>query len=148
MFRTKSLKKALLFLGSLLLSSAAFGDSSLRSIRIQFPGSTSLDSAVAIDILFVREQAIADQLPFEQFAWFSGKQAIIARYAQSMTVVGSELLPGEAIDLELPMDAAESAAVLVYASHEDPVAESIDITQEKNILLLVEDWGIDVQQKN
>ena len=117
-----------------------------RSIAVTMPPDVQLEAAVMIDVVFVYEQTVVDKLPFEQFGWISSRSEMLLRFANALDVVSIEIVPGSMIkELELPQRVSDAVAVLVYASHEDPVAESIDITADSKVLLQVEDWGIDVQ---
>lgn len=118
------------------------------ALRIVADNEVALAAAVTVDVVFVFNDAVVAQLPFEQFAWMSARNQVQAQFADQLVVVSSELLPGSVVNLALPENAHQATSVLVFASHEDPVAEAIDISVEMadaaSITLQIEDWGIDV----
>jgi len=98
-----------------------------------------------VDVVFVYDEAIIGQLPFQQFDWISRRLEEIQRLADSISVV-SLTVTAETVSepVQLPSNRQNLVAVLVFASHEDPVAEAIDISDETNVELRVESWGINV----
>lgn len=104
------------------------------------------DFDAEIDIVFVYTQSVLNQLPFEQFGWISTRDEQIARFADNIDVlsvaVNASFSP---LSLPLPERHADAVAILVFASHEDPVAEGMDISGESPIALRVERWGVAIE---
>ena len=123
---------------------SAFG----QPAQISLVGAENLepDFAAEVDIVFVYETNVLNQLPFEQFDWISSREREIIRFGTRIDVISLQVVAGTKLEnIPLPARVDKAVAVLVFASHADPVAESIDITRESKLILQVENWGIEVR---
>ncbi|MCH7817774.1 MAG: hypothetical protein IIC60_14520 [Proteobacteria bacterium] len=115
-------------------------------IAITTAANLDTDFEAEVDIVFVYSEAVLNQLPFEQFAWISTREEQIARFGNNIDVLSFTIAAGyDQSEVALPERQGEAIAVMVFASHADPVAEGIDITGESEIVLMVESWGISVE---
>jgi hypothetical protein len=104
------------------------------------------DFTAEVDIVFVYEVSVLNQLPFEQFDWISSREQEKIRFGNRIDVISLQVVAGTKLEnIPLPARVDMAMAVLVFASHADPVAEGIDITRESKLVLQVENWGIEVR---
>ena len=120
---------------------------SLEQIQIQ-PAPGLPDSFLAeVDILFVYDEALLNQLPFTQFDWVSSKDKYLNRDDNLLELAQFRITADSALQTAPLSDRSQQAVgILVFSSHEDPVAEAIEISLETRILLQIESYGINVLQ--
>lgn len=118
----------------------------IESISVSSASNLDSDFTAEVDIVFIYSDDALNQLPFEQFAWISTREEQIEKFAEEIDVVSLNL-EGSFDDflVELPSRQAAAIAVLVFASHEDPVVEGIDVTGEAHLKLVIESWGVFVE---
>jgi hypothetical protein len=119
-----------------------------QPVQISLVGAENLeeDFTAEVDIVFVYEVSVLNQLPFEQFDWISSREQEKIRFGNRIDVISLQVVAGTKLEnIPLPARVDMAMAVLVFASHADPVAEGIDITRESKLVLQVENWGIEVR---
>jgi len=132
------------FLCSYIPSAA---QNSIARIDIQPAAGLPEEFVSDVDVLFVYDNALLNQLPFTQFDWVSSKEEYLDRADDLLELLQFHIAAdSESQMVPLPQRYSQAVAVLVFASHEDPVAEAIDITFETGILLQIESYGINVIQ--
>jgi hypothetical protein len=129
---------------TLIASPSALGETTLEQITLLPDVSLSDGFHSEVDLLFVFDSGLVNALPFTQFEWISGRSDYLAE-SQALevvtVVVDSETGP---VEIHLTGQQRTAAAVLVFASHADPVAEAIDVTRERRIELQIMPYGINV----
>jgi len=119
-----------------------------QPVQISLVGAENLeeDFTAEVDIVFVYEVSVLNQLPFEQFDWISSREQEKIRFGNRIDVISLQVVAGTKLEnIPLPARVDMAMAVLVFASHAEPVAEGIDITRESKLVLQVENWGIEVR---
>jgi hypothetical protein len=107
-----------------------------QPVQISLVGAENLeeDFTAEVDIVFV------------QFDWISSREQEKIRFGNRIDVISLQVVAGTKLEnIPLPARVDMAMAVLVFASHADPVAEGIDITRESKLVLQVENWGIEVR---
>ena len=124
---------------------SAAAQSTIEQIALEPAAGLSDEFVSVVDILFVYDANLLNQLPFTQFDWVSGKDAYLEREDNLLDMVQLRIAPNSPrTEIELPARFKEAVGILVFASHEDPVAEALDISLETTILLCIESYGINV----
>lgn len=137
--------RLLLFFTWLLYPVLTFAQNSLEQIYIQPATGLPVNFNSEVDILFVYDDSLLNQLPFTQFDWISSKDEYLDREDKLLELVQFNIVAdSELQEVPLPHRHNQAVGILVFASHEDPVAEAIDISFETNILLQIESYGINV----
>jgi len=127
------------------VATGCFAQGEVNRITLQPSIDLPTQLVAEVDILLVYDSSIMTQLPFTQFEWISNRQSFIELFSGNMDVLHFTIAAGdEPIQVELPMRAENAAGILVFSSHEDPVAEAVDISFERDALLVVEAYGINV----
>jgi len=137
----------LLLVISLVYPIPFYGQNALVQISIQPATELRADFISDVDVLFVYDNALLNQLPFTQFDWISSKEEYLDRAGNQLELVQFRIsAQTELQQVLLSQQQNQAIGILVFASHEDPVAEAIDITSETKILLQIESYGINVLQ--
>lgn len=120
---------------------------SLEQILIQPATNLPGDFTSDIDILFVYDGDLLNQLPFTQFEWVSSRDQYLNQASDLLELTQFHVISTSDPQRHTLSERQRNAhSVLVFASHEDPVAEAIDISFETRILLQIESYGINVIQ--
>lgn len=127
----------------LAVTGLARADNALRELQLQPATGMPVEFYSEIDILFVYDRGLLNRLPFTQFDWISGRENYLNVEQMDLRQIQ---LSGESLlqNVELPERSSEAIGILVFASHADPVAEAVDITDDSRILLQIDTYGINV----
>ena len=138
-----------LFTILILLQALPAGAAEVSSIFIQ----TRLDyNAIlisGIDVLFIYDEALIEEVPATKSQWYSGKEAFLAR-AGDRVDLRSVFIP-QGFDSEmmsLPDRRDEAARVFVFAEHDVADRAPIDITDMEDVLVEINQFGILVSSRN
>jgi len=132
---------------SLAFPNPFYGQNSLVQFSIQPATGLPADFISDVDVLFVYDNTLLNQLPFTQFDWISSKEEYLDGADNQLELVQFKITAqSELQQVSVSQQQNQAIGILVFASHEDPVAEAIDITSETKILLQIESYGINVLQ--
>jgi type VI secretion system protein len=103
---------------------------SVSRIRVAAPPGANLDSATALDLVFVYDKNSTAMLPKTGPDWFAQKQSLINGLGQSIDVVSLQVPPATVIDpVKLPKRAGSAAAVYGFANYQSTDGQArIDLT--------------------
>lgn len=91
----------------------------LSSLRVAAPPGANLNSAVALDIVFVYDTTSAAMLPKSGPEWFDQKAALQSGLGQKIDVVSLQIPPATVIDpVKLPDKAGKAIAVYGFANYQ------------------------------
>lgn len=110
---------------------------SLSSLRVAAPPGANLNSAVALDIVFVYDTTSAAMLPKSGPEWFAQKTALQSGLGRNIDVVSLQVPPATVIDpVTLPSKAGKAIAVYGFANYQakDGQARS-DITAYRHAVV-------------
>ena len=146
-YSLKLFASLLLLVLSLAFPNPFYGQNSLVQISIQPATGLPADFISDVDVLFVYDNTLLNQLPFTQFDWISSKEEYLDEADNQLELIQFRIsAQSELQRLSVSQQQNQAIGILVFASHEDPVAEAIDITSEIKILLQIESYGINVLQ--
>ena len=93
-----------------------------RSVTITAAPDANQNSPVAIDLVFVREQALLDTLTATPSArWFTSRNDIVRSFPEGIGVLSYELVPRQSIRVpEAAFKSQKALAVLAFASYPPP----------------------------
>ena len=139
---------SLLVLFLLISPTIVSAQSSLSQINVEPAAGLPNGFVTEVDILFVYDANLLNQLPFTQFDWVSSKELYLEREDNLLDIITLTVKPDSSVvPINLPARSNDAVGVLVFSSHEDPVAEALDISFESNIVLQIESYGINVLQR-
>ena len=110
---------------------------SLSSLRVAAPPGANLNSAVALDIVFVYDTTSVAMLPKTGPEWFAQKAALQSGLGRNIDVVSLQIPPATVIDpVPLPSKAGKAIAVYGFANYQakDGQARS-DITAYRHAVV-------------
>lgn len=110
---------------------------SLSSLRVAAPPGANLNSAVALDIVFVYDTTSIAMLPKSGPEWFTQKAALLSGLGRHIDVVSLQVPPATVIDpVPLPSKAGKAIAVYGFANYQakDGQARS-DITAYRHAVV-------------
>lgn len=92
------------------------------SLAFAAAADANANSALAVDVVLVKDKALLDTLAGMSAArWFGAKADLQRTYPDAFTAVGVEITPGQLIRLERPRYGAERAwAALAFANYASP----------------------------
>ncbi len=95
-------------------------DNSLNSISIEAISGSNLDTPVALDLLFIKDEQVTPiLLGLSGPAWFNDKQGLIKRYDSEVSVVSFEVVPLSYIEkVKLPKDHKKAKNILLFANYQ------------------------------
>jgi hypothetical protein len=132
----------------LIIPTIVGAQSSLSQINVEPAAGLPNGFVTEVDILFVYDANLLNQLPFTQFDWVSSKELYLDREDNLLDIITLTVKPDSSVvPINLPARSNDAIGILVFASHEDPVAEALDISFESNIVLQIESYGINVLQR-
>jgi type VI secretion system protein len=104
---------------------------SLSSVRVAAPPGANLDSATALDLVFVYDKNSLAMLPKTGPEWFAQKQALINGLGPSIDVVSLQVPPATmVVPVQLPKRAGDAVAVYGFANYQSADGQArCDITQ-------------------
>jgi type VI secretion system protein len=114
---------ALLF--ALALVGCATPKTDLHLLHIVAQPGANLDSATALDIVFVFDDTAKAMLPRTGPEWFAKKQALLAGLAQSVYVVPFQLPPSTVADLKITKQMRQAIGVYMYANYIAPGGQPV-----------------------
>lgn len=125
--------------------SAASATSSVESVAVRSRLDPNAILITEIDVVFVYDAALIDQIPDSKKAWYGNKRNITRKAGEGLDVVNLFIPQGFDSDrLSLPERRGEALQVIVFAYHDSADAKPIDITDLKNVLVEVDTFGIRV----
>lgn len=98
----------------------------LREVRLAALDGANLDSATALDLVFVHEQTAVGVLPRTGPEWFANRAALRAGLGPSLEVVQLDLVPSSALaSVVLPPHHRRAYAVYSYANYLAPGGQAV-----------------------
>lgn len=142
---------ALLFVAVLSLAGAARAEglesAGVQSIRVQSRLDPNAILITEIDVVFVYDPALVEQMPATKRAWYSNKRNFTRRAAEGLDVVNLFIPQGFDSDtLNLPPRRSEALRVFVYAYHDSADAAPVDISAASDVFIEIDPFGIRVSQ--
>jgi type VI secretion system protein len=104
---------------------------SLKTLRVIAQPGANLDSATALDLVFVYDPASTALLPKTGPAWFAQKAALLNGLGRNADVVSLQLPPATVVDsVALPARGSKAIAVLGFANYLAPDGQGrIDLSR-------------------
>ena len=128
----------------------------VKSLKIVSAEKVNQDTAVAVDVVFVFDEQLADTLPdMTARAWFREKPAYLARYPQLLSVVNYELVSRRTVTLDVKSHktrqtpkAKKARKVVLYANYLlESKAYTLDISEFKYPVVSLEETTVSVREK-
>ncbi|RCS59522.1 hypothetical protein [Parvibium lacunae] len=115
-----------------------------RTISIQADTDANQNSATAIDIVLVYDQAALSQLPQTGPEWFTKKAALTAGLGDAMKVVSLQIPPAKLIDdVPLPKHAKKAVAVYCYTNYLSIGGQAMgDLTNFKKVRIKLQEQTV------
>jgi type VI secretion system protein len=109
----------------------------LASVRVAAPPGANLDSATALDLVFVYDKNSIALLPKTGPEWFAQKQALINGLGKTVDVVPLQVPPATVVDpVPLPKRASNALAVYGFANYLSGDGQArLDITQYRRAVI-------------
>ena len=109
----------------------------LSSLRVAAPPGANLDSATALDLVFVYDKNSIALLPKTGPEWFAQKQALLNGLGPSIEVVSLQVPPATVVDpVRLPKRAGDAVAVYGFADYLSADGQArCDITQFRHAVI-------------
>lgn len=109
----------------------------LASVRVAAPPGANLDSATALDMVFVYDKNSIALLPKTGPEWFAQKQALLNGLGPSIEVVSLQVPPATVVDpVRLPKRAGDAVAVYGFADYLSADGQArFDITQFRHAVI-------------
>lgn len=121
--------------------------SGIHSIRVQSRLDPNAILITEIDVVFVYDPALVEQMPATKRQWYSNKRNFTRRAAEGLDVVNLFIPQGFDSDtLSLPSRRNEALRVLVYAYHDSADAAPVDISEAGEVFIEIDPFGIRVSQ--
>ena len=110
---------------------------SLANVRVAAPPGANLDSATALDLVFVYDKNSVALLPKTGPEWFAQKQALLNGLGLSIDVVSLQVPPATVVDpVRLPKRAGDAVAVYGFADYLSADGQArLDITQFRHAVI-------------
>ncbi|WP_266171053.1 hypothetical protein [Dyella subtropica] len=110
---------------------------SLSSVRVAAPPGANLDSATALDLVFVYDTNSIAMLPKTGPEWFAQKQALQNGLGQSIEVVSLQVPPATVVDpARMPKRAGDAVAVYGFSDYLSADGQArCDITQYRHAVI-------------
>ncbi len=134
-----------LFLVLLLLSalSAEYSVAEVNSVRISSRLDPNAIIITEVDIIFIYDQAIADNFPTAKSQWYSGKRRFTREAGDAVDIVNIFIPQGfDSVTATLPERKADAVRVVVFGYHDDSKAAPVDIHQWQDVAVEIDPFGI------
>ncbi len=133
----------------LLLVSGGAAAADVQSVQIL----TRLDyNAILIsevDIVFVYEQELVDRFPQSKTEWYSGKRRFTDEAGSGLDVVNVFIPQGfDSARPVLPARRAEALKIYVFAQHDEAGIPPFDVTDFREVLIEIDQFGILVNRRS
>lgn len=101
-----------------------------------------------VDVVFVYDQALADEFPSTKAQWFSGKFMYSRGMGDRAEIVNTFVPQGfDHLDLSLPSRVSEAVKIYVIAQHDDSKTKPAEISKLKQVLVEIDQFGILVSEQ-
>lgn len=109
----------------------------LSSVRVAAPPGANLDSATALDLVFVYDKNSIALLPKTGLEWFAQKQALLNGLGKSVEVVSLQVPPATVVDpVQLPRRSGDATAVYGFANYLSADGQArFDVTQYRHAVI-------------
>lgn len=102
-----------------------------------------------VDIIFIYDEEIANELPQTKSAWYANKRKFTRDAGEAMDIVNIFIPQGFDSEMaSLPARRADALQVLIYAYHDDSKAAPRDVTDTANVLVAIDPFGIRVSSRD
>lgn len=103
---------------------------SIKSLRVAAPPGANLNSATALDLVFVYDKSSTAMLPKTGPEWFAQKTSLQNALGKTVDVVSLQVPPATVVDpVKLPKRAGDAIAVYAFANYLAPGGQArSDIT--------------------
>jgi type VI secretion system protein len=111
----------------------------LEALQVIAAPGANMDTATAIDIVFVYRPDALPLLPKTGPEWFANKAALLAAFGASLEVVPLQLAPGYMVQVTLPPRHASAIAVYAYANMISPAGQPVgNLTPYRHVQMRIE----------
>lgn len=109
----------------------------LSSLRVAAPPGANLNSAVALDVVFVYNATATAMLPKTAPEWFSQKTALMTGLGRNVDVVSLQIPPATVVDtVRLPDRAGKAIGVYTFANYQSKDGQARgDITTNRHAVI-------------
>lgn len=109
----------------------------LRGLRVAAQPGANLNSATALDLVFVYDKNSVAMLPKSGPEWFAQKAALQNGLGKTIDVVALQVPPATVIDpVKLPKRAGKALSVYVFANYLAPAGQArADLTQFRHAVI-------------
>lgn len=145
-----TLAVALAMVLTLMLSACGDGpDQSLDTVLFKVDETANNTAPVAVDIVYVRDKKLLDQISsFTAMDWLAKRAQLIRDNPDVLEVRSWELVPGQVLTADLS-DADDAYGILVFANYATPGAHRLRIGADaSDITLKVGVNDIELQQQS
>ncbi len=140
------------FLAVCIILFSLLSSSAVAEVSSVFVSSTLDPNAITItevDIIFIYDEEIANNLPDTKSAWYSNKRNFTRNAGAKMDIVNIFIPQGFDSEMaSLPARRADALRVLIYAYHDDSKAAPRDVTEMTNVLVTIDPFGIRVSSRD
>jgi len=97
----------------------------LRTLQIVAQADANTNSATALDVVFVFDDTAKGMLPRTGPEWFANKQALLAGFPKSFSIVPFQLPPSTAANYTITSAQRQAIAVYSYANYIAPGGQPV-----------------------
>ncbi|MDA7683629.1 hypothetical protein N8749_00300 [bacterium] len=121
------------------------GSSQVESIAIRSMLDPNAVLITEVDIIFVYDRLLLNELPINKKDWYSNKREVTSQYKDNLDVVNIFIPQGfDSVNAILPLRRNEAVKAFVFAYHDDSKASPVEITNIANVKIEIDPFGIRV----
>lgn len=129
-------------------SAALHADTSVETVRITTRLDLNSILISGVDIVFFYDDSIAGSEPMTAFSWYSRKRELRETRADAFDIVNTVIPQGfDSAAPTLPARHRDAVRVLVFSEHQNPQSASFDITEMRNVLIEIDQFGLLVSER-
>jgi hypothetical protein len=123
-------------------------DTSVETVRITTRLDLNSILISGVDIVFFYDDSIAGSEPMTAFSWYSRKRELRETRADAFDIVNTVIPQGfDSAAPTLPARHRDAVRVLVFSEHQNPQSASFDITEMRNVLIEIDQFGLLVSER-
>ena len=140
--------RAFLVTGVLWSFSSAYAENQLSDINISSRLDFNAILITEVDLVFVFDQRLADQLPTLKGQWYSQKYDLMRDGTAGLTVITISAPQGfDSANVNLPQQSTEAVRVFAVGYHEAQETPVHDLTGRKRVLVEIDEFGLLVSEQ-
>jgi ABC-type siderophore export system fused ATPase/permease subunit len=137
-----------LVIGVWLSISSAYADNQLSDIQVSSRLDFNAILITEVDLVFVFDQRLADQLPTLKGQWYSQKYDLMRDGTSGLTVITISAPQGfDSANVNLPEQSTQAVRIFAAGYHEAQETPVHDLTGRKRVLVEIDEFGLLVSEQ-